>query len=237
MNLILLFENDFNDPSQPRVHLTDRRHQHIREILRANVGDELSVGLANGKRGTGRIIKLDPQSVEMDVALTQNSPPPLPLTLILALPRPQVIHRTLICASSLGIKKIILLNFYRVEKSLWQSSSLREPVIQKNLILGLEQAKDTVMPEVLLRKRFKVFVDDELPQLMKGTLPLVAHPGALKSCPKNIRQPVTLVIGPEGGLTDPEVEKFTHLGFQAIDLGPRILRVESVLPFVVGHLF
>jgi RsmE family RNA methyltransferase len=47
---------------------------------------------------------------------------------------------------------------------------------------------------------------------------------------------VTLVIGPEGGLTDQEVEKLTKMGFQDIDLGPRILRVESVLPFLAGRM-
>ena len=235
MNLILLFENDLIDKGR-RVRLTDRRHQHIREILKAKSGDELCVGMANGKIGTGRIVRLDHQSVELDVKLTQNPPPALPLTLILALPRPQVIKRTLLCAASLGIKKIILLNFFRVEKSLWQSSSLHTDAIQKNLILGLEQAKDTVVPEVLLRKRFKVFVEEELPEVIKGTLPLVAHPGARQVCPQDVRQPVTLVIGPEGGLTDDEVKKLTDLGFQDIDLGSRILRVESVLPFVAGRM-
>ena len=236
MNLILLFENDFIDNGR-HVRLTDRRHQHIRAILKVKLDEELCVGLANGKTGTGRVVKIDEQSVELDVQLTQDPPLALPLTLILALPRPQVINRTLICASSLGIKKIILLNFYRVEKSLWQSSSLREDAIRKNLILGLEQAKDTRLPEVLLRKRFKIFVEDELPEVMKGTLPLVAHPGARQACPKDVHRPVTLVIGPEGGLTDYEVEKLTALGFQDIDLGSRILRVESVLPFVAGRMF
>src|SRR3990167_1374267 len=220
MNLILLFKEDFIDEGR-RVRLTDRRHQHILEILKAKAGDELCVGLANGNIGTGRIVMLDPQSVDLEVELNQDPPPPLPLTLILALPRPQVIKRTLLCASSLGIKKIILLNFFRVEKSLWQSSSLHEDAIQRNLILGLEQAKDTVMPEVLLRKRFKIFVEDELPEMVKGTLPLVAHPGAKHVCPKDVRHPVTLVIGPEGGLTDYEVEKLTDLGFQDINLGSR----------------
>lgn len=236
MNLILLFENDFIGDGR-RVRLTDRRHQHVLDILRAKAGDELCVGLVNGKTGKGRVVELGDQAVELDVELTQDPPSSLPLTLVLALPRPQVIHRTLICASSLGIKEIVLLNFTRVEKSLWQSSSLRGDAIERDLILGLEQAKDTIMPDVLLRKRFKVFVEDELPGMMQGTLPLVAHPGALQACPKNVRQPVTLVIGPEGGLTDYEVEKLTSLGFQDVNLGPRILRVESVLPFVAGRMF
>lgn len=236
MNLILLFPEDFID-EDGRVRLTGRRHQHILSIHKAKLGDELCVGLVNGKIGTGRIITLDHQSVDLEVELTEEPPSSIALTLILALPRPQVIKRTLLCAASLGIKKIIFLNFFRVEKSFWQSSSLTEDAIKESLVLGLEQAKDTGLPEVLLRKRFKIFVEDELPELTKGTLSLMAHPGALHACPVSVRQPVTLVIGPEGGLIDFELEKLTELGFQATNLGPRILRVESVLPFIVGKMF
>src|SRR5208283_3585485 len=100
----------------------------------------------------------------------------LPVTLILALPRPPMLKRILFSAAMLGVKKIIILNFNRVEKSLWNSSSLKPKAIEEQLVLGLEQAKDTVMPEVIIKKRFKPFVEDELPILIKGKSALVAHP-------------------------------------------------------------
>ena len=236
MNLILISPQDFINENNI-VRLAGRRHRHILEVLKAKVGDELCVGLINEKMGTGRVIVIDDKSVTLETGRTSNPPKALPLTLILALPRPQVIKRVLQCASSLGIKKIILLNFSRVEKSLWQSSSLQEDAIHEQLVLGLEQAKDTVLPEVFLRKRFKAFADDELPGLIKDTLPLVAHPGASNDCPQKIKQHVTLLIGPEGGLIDYEIEKLKEIGFKAVDLGSRILKVESVLPFIVGKLF
>jgi len=235
VNLILLFESDFIDTK--RVRLAGRRYEHIAQILKPQLGDQLCVGQANARIGTGRVVAHNRQSVELQVELKHNPPKALPLTLIVALPRPQVIKRTLLCASSLGIKKIIFLDFARVEKTFWQSSTLREDAIQASLVLGLEQAKDTVLPEVLLRKDFKGFVQGELPALIKGTLPLLAHPGSSNPCPKGVRQTVSLVIGPEGGLTEGEVKAFSVLGFQMIDLGPRILRVESVLPFAAGRLF
>jgi RsmE family RNA methyltransferase len=236
MNLILISPQDFINENNV-VRLAGRRHRHIWEVLKAKAGSELCVGLINEKMGIGRVISIDDKSVTLEMGRTSNPPKALPLTLILALPRPQVIKRVLQCASSLGVKKIILLNFFRVEKSLWQSSSLKEDAIHEQLILGLEQAKDTVLPEVILRKRFKAFADDELPGLIKGTLPLAAHPGAVDACPQGIKQPVTLLIGPEGGLIDDELQKLKGLGFRAVDLGSRILKVESVLPFVVGKLF
>ena len=236
MNLVLLFSEDFKNEDN-RVRLTGRRHKHIQEVHKVKLGDRLCVGCVDGKIGTGKVVIIDRQSVVLEVDLTEGPPAPLALTLLMALPRPQVIKRALLCASSLGIKKIILLNFFRVEKSLWQSSSLHEGAVRDQLVLGLEQAKDTVLPEVIIRKRFKGFVEDELPDLIKGSLPLVAHPGASHACPKNVKQPITLLIGPEGGLIDYELEKLAQLGFKAVDLGPRILRVESALPFIVGRLF
>ncbi len=234
MNLILLFKEDFIAPN--RVRLTDRRLTHAKEILRVEEGQTLTVGQVNGLIGKGTVAHISDDALELDVAFTQDPPPPLPSALIMALPRPNVLKRTLLCAASLGIKKIIVLNFNRVEKSLWNSSSLRPEAIKEHLVLGLEQGKDTVMPEVILKDRFKPFVEDELPNLMKGTLPLIAHPGGGQPCLKASQQPVTLVIGPEGGLVDYEVEKLQSLGFQPIDLGPRILRVETVVPYLIGQL-
>jgi 16S rRNA (uracil1498-N3)-methyltransferase len=235
MNLILLFPEDFIEPT--RVRLTGRRHRHIFNILKAKIGDELSVGVLNDKIGIGRILMVDAVSVDMEVELNGVPPMPLPMTLILALPRPQALKRTLICASTLGIKKIVILNCHRVEKSLWQSTTLHEDSIRDHLILGLEQAKDTILPNVTLRKLFKIFVEDELPDLIKGTIPFVAHPGAVHACPVGVKQPVTFFIGPEGGFIDYEVDKLKKLGFVDVDLGERILKVESVLPFVAGKMF
>lgn len=236
MNLILISPQEYIDASN-RVRLTGRRYKHIREVHKAKTGDTLSVGVINAKIGRGKVIGIDENSVELEIELTDDPPEPLPLMLILALPRPQVIKRVLLCAGSLGIKKIVLLNFFRVEKSLWQSSSLQEAAIREQLILGLEQAKDTVLPEVMLKKSFKKFAEDELPGIIRGTLPLVAHPGSEFLCPQNVKKPVTLVIGPEGGLIDHELKKLVSLGFKPVDLGPRILRVESVVSFIVGKLF
>ncbi len=137
----------------------------------------------------------------------------------------------------MGVKRIILLNCFRVEKSFWQSPFLGTDAIQEQLVLGLEQAKDTVLPEVLLRPLFKPFVEDELPGLSKETLALVAHPHATLPCPRNVEQPVTLVVGPEGGFIPYEVEKLKGIGFAAVHAGERILSVETAVPALLSRLF
>ena len=175
MNLILLSDPDFITPN--RVRINDRRRvDHIREILKAKVGQNLTVGKVNGLMGQGILAHNTSKAVELDVKLDIEPPEASPLTLIMALPRPPMLKRILFSAAMFGVKKIFVLNFNRVEKSLWSSSSLKPQAMTEQLMLGLEQAKDTIMPEVVLKKAFKPFVRDELPDLIKGQSALVAHP-------------------------------------------------------------
>ena len=136
MNLVLLFKEDFISSS--RVQLSDSRRDHIAQTLKSKLGDQITVGLCDGKLGKGTVVQVG-NSVILDVVLNQTPPEALPLTLILALPRPHMFKRTLSFATSFGIKKIIILNFNRVEKSLWNSSTLRPEVIKEQLVLEIEE--------------------------------------------------------------------------------------------------
>lgn len=236
MNLILLFPDDFVEGTN-RVRLQGRRLKHVLEVHRAEMGDELSVGVLGDRIGVGRVTQLDASVLEMEVRLEQAPPPKLPLTLVLALPRPKVLKRVLRAASAMGVKRIILLNSFRVEKSFWQSPVLSDEGMREQLIIGLEQAKDTVLPEVLLKPLFKPFVEDELPGLAKGALSLVAHPIASAPCPRGVKGPAVLAIGPEGGFIPYEIEKFISCGFMPVQIGDRILSVETAVPALVSKLF
>ena len=234
MNLILLHEEDFIVAT--RVCLHGRRREHILNIHRAAVGDELRVGLLNGLIGRGKILNVTDQELEMEVLLDQQAPKPLPVTLLLALPRPKMLRRILQSISSMGVKKIFLLNSYRVDKSFWGSPLLQPEKLQEQLILGLEQGCDTILPEIYLRPRFKPFVEDELPSIIRGTTVYVAHPGVEEGFPRSFNQPTTLAIGPEGGFIPYEVEKLQDSGFIPISLGERILRVETAVPVLLSRL-
>ncbi|MCX6992731.1 MAG: 16S rRNA (uracil(1498)-N(3))-methyltransferase [Kiritimatiellaeota bacterium] len=234
MNLILLYDDDFVFGNS--VRLTGRRRKHILEVHQPVVGDTLTVGRLGGLIGKGRIAAATSVAVEMDVTLSEAPPAPLAVTLVLALPRPKVIKRVLLAVASLGVKHLYFINGFRVEKSYWQSPVLKPAGIREALVLGMEQARDTILPEVVLRPLFKPFVEDELPTLIRGTLPLIAHPGVDDNCPHAVTQPVTLVIGPEGGFIPYELEKLIAAGCRPVQIGTRILRVETVIPFILGRL-
>jgi len=236
MNLILLFQDDFVDDSG-RVRLQGRRLKHVIEVHRAASGDELRVGVLGGRIGIGKITQLDRSLLEMTVQLDRMPPPPLPATVILALPRPKVLRRVLRSISAMGVKRIILLNAFRVEKSFWQSPFLNEASVREQMVLGLEQAVDTMLPKVLLRPLFKPFVEDELPGIIKGTLSFAAHPGAAAPCPRDVGRAVTLAVGPEGGFIPYEIDLLASRGFTPITVGDRILSVETAVPALLSRLF
>jgi len=136
----------------------------------------------------------------------------------------------------LGVKRIILVNAVRVEKSYWQSPFLAPDAIRRQAILGLEQARDTVLPEIVLKPRFKPFIEDELPAILQGTTALAAHPAANSACPREVNGPVTLAVGPEGGFVPYEIDMLVSRGFTAVSLGVRALNIETAVSALIGRL-
>ena len=237
MNLILLTQQDFISNTQ--VRLLGRRLEHLQKVHRANIGDIFTTGLLNNNIGSAELASINSTEaiLEIKIPFAKKPPAALPLTLIIALPRPKMIKRILQTCATMGVKKIIFIHSYRVEKSYWQTPLLEEKNIEEQLILGLEQAKDTVMPEVILAKRFKPFVEDELATISENTHKLLAHPKTQTPCPVDINQATTLIVGPEGGFIPYEVEKLLEQGFESVHLGERILRTETAIPVLLSRLF
>lgn len=109
--------------------------------------------------------------------------------------------------------------------------------VDNYVTLGLEQAGDTIVPEIQLYKRFKPFVEDVLPSLITQETPAyVAHPYAEQRMPINISHACSVVVGPEGIYS--LRSRFTHKnGCQAMSLGNRILRTETSISYILGRLF
>lgn len=234
MNVILLEPEDFIAPDV--VRLTGRRLMHVLSIHRAQVGDNLRVGLVGGLLGEGCVLAVSSEALLLRVCLHESPPAKSPIVLLLALPRPKMLKRILQMVTTLGVEELVLLNSYRVEKSYWQTPWISPDAIREQFVLGLEQARDTVLPRLTLAKRFKPFVEDQLPRLLEGRQGILAHPSGGKPCPSNVACPVLLAIGPEGGFIPYEVDQLQRAGLMLADLGPRILRVETAVAVTLGRL-
>lgn len=234
MNIVLL------DPRQTESELwpisAKRQLEHLHRHLELKAGDTLKVGIQNGKRYLTQVMEVSEIAVRIKPLYEEPVPAKLPVTLIVAMPRPKVLRRLIMDAVTLGVEKIILLHSYRVDKSYWQTPFLQQ--LDQYVTLGLEQAGDTVAPKIEIYKRFKPFVEDQLPSLISADCPAyVAHPYSDTQMPFAIQHPCTVVIGPEGGFIPYEVELLVKNGCQAMSLGNRIIRTETVIPYVLGRLF
>ncbi len=236
MNLVILYEDELAGNGMA-VILDPRRVTHIRNILRATPGEQIKAGLLNGCIGEAKIVSSTPEKVELQVEFSSEPPPVLPGTLIFALPRPKTYKKVLQAATAMGVKKFIVIESWKVDKSYWNSPALSDLETREQFILGLEQARDTVLPEISFKRRFKPFVEDELPGIIEGALPLLAHPGAANPCPRNVAGPVVLCVGPEGGFTDYEAALLEKNGMQPVRIGARILRTEFAVCALLGKIF
>ena len=220
-----------------KIALRGRRLQHLRQIHRANSGDILRVGEIDGLMGEGEILEINDEFATLAISLHQSPPDKLPLSLVLALPRPKMLRRILRTIAELGVPELHLINSYRVEKSYWQSPVLKQDALREYLLQGLEQSRDTQVPRVHHHHAFKPFVEDNLPGMIRGGDALLAHPGEHSPCPRHISGETLLVIGPEGGFIPYEVDKLQSAGCNVVSLGPRILRVENAVTSLLGRLF
>ena len=236
MNLILIEQLDFIDACL--VRLEGRRARHILEVLGSKIGDRLTIGALDGPIGVGEVAGIDGEVVTLNVSL--GSTPPRPrVTVILAMVRPQIMKRTLEHLATMGTRRVMLVGARRVEKAYFGQRLFDEDEYKKYLKLGLEQACDTWLPEVTIHRQFKPFIEDVLPEhLTDDKVKIIAHPKGFErpSEPIAAEQEVFLAIGPEGGWVSYEVERFRELGFQLLSFGPRILRVETALPYLFGRL-
>lgn len=235
MNLLILEPEDLVGPDLAR--LSGRRLEHVRAVHRARPGQRLKAGLLNGPMGDAKVLALDDARLELSLRLDTPPPPKLPLTLVVALPRPKVVNRVVASAASLGVARLVFVNAWKVEKGYWTSPKLSAQNLRHQMILGLEQARDTALPELRLARLFRPFVEEELPALLAGTMGLVAHPGTAETCPRGVEGPHLVALGPEGGWIEAELRSLMQAGLRTVDLGPRILRTETALAALVGRLF
>ncbi len=251
MNLLLLELADLTGEHTAIVR--GRRLEHVRKIVRATVGDRLKVGLVDdggdtpptifagvrnmiGRTGDATITALDRERLEIRFELDRSPPSPLPVQLIIALPRPPTFHKVLQQATAMGVKRFVFVHAARVEGSYWTSRALQGDGPRKHLTLGLEQARDTRLPTIEYHRKLHLFFESRYRELVAGTEVLLGHPTGTVERPHVSTTARTLIIGPEGGWIPREVDRFVAEGARLWSLGPRVLRVETAVVAMLAKL-
>jgi RsmE family RNA methyltransferase len=220
---------------------SDRRVVHLRTVLGAKVGSRVRAGVVGGGTGTAEVITDDGAALTLRLALAEPAAPPLPIELVLAVPRPKVLSRTVEIAAAFGVERIALTNAWRVDKSYLSSPRIAPRALADAARLGAEQGATTHVPPIAFHRRLMELLDGRWPAPdAPPRVKLVAHPGgapierALEGSAAS--EPLALAIGPEGGWIAREVETFAARGFAVVSLGSAILRVEAAVAAALGQL-
>jgi len=236
VNLLLVEPSELRDL---RIELPadDRRAQHLRGVLGASLGSRVRAGVIGGPLGTAEVVADRGGTLVLALSLGDVTPAPLPVDLVLAIPRPKALLRTLEAAASFGVASIALTNAWRVDKSYLRSPRLAPGSVAAAARLGAEQGATTHLPSITIHHRLMELVDARWPAPGPGDAArLIAHPGGMPIELAVRAGPVTLAIGPEGGWIAREVETFVSRGFTPVSLGEPILRVETAVGAALGQL-
>jgi len=235
VNLLLL------DPEELRGDgtfvVSDRRAQHLRAVLGVEVGSTVRAGIIGGAIGTADVVAIIHDDITLRFTATAATDARVPVDLVLAIPRPKVITRTIEIAASFGVGSIELTNAWKVDKSYLGSPRLDAGALALAARFGAEQGATTRIPEIRVRERLMELLDEQFIRPSTAEMRLIAHPHAppIESVVMDVK-PTVLAIGPEGGWIDRELETFVERGFKPVSIGTPILRVEAAVAAALGQL-
>jgi len=228
LNIILLEAGEVGSP----LPLTDPRAIHIVRVLRRKEGGRFDAGIVNGPRGKATVASIGPDGLALEFEPGGEPPPPDPVDLLIALPRPQTSRRILREATSLGVSSI---RFFRSEKgepgyaasALWSTREWR-----RHLLDGAAQAFDTRIPEVRHDAGLAGSIAAVSGPRLRIALDNYEAPRRLRAAQGSL--PVALAFGPERGWSDAERAVLREAGFELAHLGQRVLRTETAVVAAVA---
>ena len=238
MNLLLLLDEDFLPDGTAR--LTGRRAQHAREVLRAEPGETLRVGRLGGLTGTGEVLENTTACLHLRVTFTDPSAARAGVDLLLAIPRPKALKKVLPAVASLGVDRVVLST-----PPAWRRAT-STPRCSPPTSSGSCSSRGWSRPGTRASRRCSS-ASASAPSWRTSWTP-VFGPKHFACSPTRPRASLCTATGvarrpgwcwpsgPDGGWVPFEAELLEAHGFHPFSLGPRILRVETAVPVLLGQV-
>jgi len=211
-----------------RLTLTGGAAGHLTRVLRLRPKAPLTLFNGRGGEYTASIERV--RASEVTVAIGEHAPiereSPFPLTLAQGVSRGERMDLVVQKATELGVARLVPLLTERSIVRLDEEQSDRKSSHWRAIaIAACEQCGRNRLPEVALPAPLREF----LRQPSQDSVRLLLSPSATRRI-EDVPRPAggaTVLIGPEGGLSDDEHEDALTAGFIAVNLGPRVLRTET----------
>jgi 16S rRNA (uracil1498-N3)-methyltransferase len=203
-----------------RCRLSEEEGHHLR-VRRAADGETVEIRDGAGLTGTGRLLK-SPNGFEVEVVKARRDPRGSPLTLVVGAGDKERFAWLVEKAAELGVTRLVPLE---TERTAGVATRLRAGQLDKLRRLALETTKQcgaAWAPEVAAPASI-----DELVEAPPDGIRWLAEAGGAPAPAGLDSAPVTVVIGPEGGLTPTESDRLRAAGYHPVTLGPFTLRFET----------
>ncbi len=210
-----------DEPTTTRLDLPPPRAHYLTRVLRLPDRAEVTLLDGHGHVADARLI-IDKRSVAVDIASWRSdthTESPLQTTLGLVLSRGQRMDHAVQKSVELGVTRIDLLTSERCEV---RAGSARLAHWREVAVSALEQSGRTVLPPISAPAGLREWLS--APRIGRCWL---LDPGGGPAPTGSASSAITLLSGPEGGFSDREVEMALAAGFDAVRLGPRVLRTET----------
>jgi RsmE family RNA methyltransferase len=231
MNLIL-FDSPFETK---RLEAGDTRAEHIFKILRAKVGTKVFVGFVNGMRARAEVSLVEADgAITLKVIGSEAPPSPLPIRLLLGLPRPHTVKRVLFEAASMGVKELHFFESDRGEPSYAKSSLWTTEEWKQRLRLGAEQSFGTHVPVVGMHSDLQSAISFLTGSDAYLALDNYEADGALPDMLSEAPKSVVMALGSERGWSPDERDIFRKNGWKLAHLGAHVLRLETACTAAVA---
>jgi len=209
------------------VTLESNPSAHLSRVLRMGTGDAVTLFNGDGGEYPARIISADKRRVVVETGerVEPCNESPLQVELAIAVSRGDRMDWIIQKSTELGVNKITPLITARVEVKLNSERMAKRLAHWQHIaISACEQCGRNRVPEIAPVVTLQTWLPSP-----DADLRLVLHhradagPQAEQSPPGS----VALLIGPEGGLDEGEIEAAEAANFEALRLGPRVLRTET----------
>jgi len=216
-----------------KVTLTGSDVSHIRTVLRLKAGDSIQVVSDSDKWLTVRLVEVKPKEVQGEVIASEtiNVESHLAIHLGQALTKGNKFDVTLRKSVELGVRSITPLTTERCVVKIHRKEVGRK--IERWKKIALESSKQCGRSKVTLVaeggiETLETFCRANDDQDLKLVFWELEEKSSLKDIELDAQpRSVAVLIGPEGGFSQAEIEKVREYGFQTVSLGPRILRAET----------
>jgi 16S rRNA (uracil1498-N3)-methyltransferase len=210
------------------ITLPEAAAYHVARVLRLRAGAPLTLFDGSGSEFRGEVLVVEGDRVrvragERSAGLRES---PLAITLVQAVSRSERMDWTLQKATELGVRRIQPVLSARSVVRLDERQAANKLRHWQAIVAGAcEQCGRSTLPEVRTPLELARFLADA-PRDGQRLVLSPGGPASLAGLP-GMAARVELLIGPEGGLDDAELDAAVRAGFAPVRLGPRVLRTET----------